>query len=190
MKHNRMKGISMIGKKQKEVKDKTEKKQKKKFALTEKKSIDIAFNILAIFCIALFSMAIVQKSFQNDTFYTIKIGQLIRQNGIDYLDHFSWHDNLPYMYPHWLYDVIISLIYDFMGGFTGIYISTLILSACLGFVIFIANKKISKNQLISFFLTIAQMYLLGDYIAARAQLVTFILFVLTIIFIEKLLEKP
>ena len=180
----------MIGKKQKEVKDKTEKKQKKKFALTEKKSIDIAFNILAIFCIALFSMAIVQKSFQNDTFYTIKIGQLIRQNGIDYLDHFSWHDNLPYMYPHWLYDVIISLIYDFMGGFTGIYISTLILSACLGIVIFIANKKISKNQLISFFLTIAQMYLLGDYIAARAQLVTFILFVLTIIFIEKFLEKP
>lgn len=180
----------MIGKKQKKVKDKTEKEQKKKFALNEKKSIDIAFNILAIFCIALFSMAIVQKSFQNDTFYTIKIGQLIRQNGIDYLDHFSWHDSLPYMYPHWLYDVIISLIYDFMGGFTGIYISTVILSACLGIVIFIANKRISKNQLISFFMTIAQMYLLGDYIAARAQLVTFILFVLTIIFIEKFLEKP
>lgn len=167
-----------------------EKKQKKKFEMTEKKSIDIAFNVLALFCIALFSMALVQKSYQNDTFYTIKIGQLIRQNGIDYLDHFSWHENLPYMYPHWIYDVIISLIFDFCGGFKGVYISTIILSAILGITIYIANKRISKNQLIAFFMTIVQMYLMGDYIAARAQLVTFILFVLTIIFIEKFLEKP
>jgi len=34
------------------------------------------------------------------------------------------------------------------------------------------------------------MYLVKDYLAARAQLVTFILFVLGVLFIEKYLEKP
>lgn len=156
----------------------------------EKKYTTISFYILAIFCIAVFSICLVSKSFQNDTFYTIKIGQLIRQNGIDYKDHFSWHENLPYMYPHWLYDVITSLIYDFLGGFTGLYIATMILSALLGLAIFWANNKVSKNKYLSFVMTLAQMYLLKDYIATRAQLVTFILFVLTIVYIEKFLEKP
>lgn len=156
----------------------------------EKKYTIIAFNILAIFCIALFSIAIVSKTFQNDTFYTIKIGQLIRQNGIDYQDHFSWNENLPYMYPHWLYDVITSCIYDYLGGFTGIYIVTMILSAILGITIFIANFKVSKNRYLSFILSLIQMYLIKDYVTARAQLVTFILFALTIIYIEKFLEKP
>jgi hypothetical protein len=171
-------------------KDKTKVNTKVTDADKEKKYTTISFYILAIFCIAVFSICLVSKSFQNDTFYTIKIGQLIRQNGIDYKDHFSWHENLPYMYPHWLYDVITSLIYDFLGGFTGLYIATMILSALLGLAIFWANNKVSKNKYLSFVMTLAQMYLLKDYIAARAQLVTFILFVLTIVYIEKFLEKP
>lgn len=174
----------------KNEKPKTEKQKKTKKKLTEQEQINIAFNILAIFCIGLFSAAIVTKMFQNDTFYTIKIGQLIRQNGIDYKDHFSWQSNLPYMYPHWLYDVIISLIYDYCGGFAGIYASTVVLSVILGITLFYADKRVSKNRVISLFMAIAQMYLMTDYVAARAQLVTFILFALTIIFIEKFLESP
>ena len=170
-------------------KESTIKKKKKKLNEKEVKTLKIAFNILALFCIIIFSMSLVQKTFQNDTFYTIKIGQLIRTNGIDYIDHFSWH-NLPYLYPHWLYDVITSLVYDFAGGFAGVYGLTVILSAILGITTYLANKKISKNEVVSFVLTMGQMYLMGDYIAARAQLVTFILFELTIIFIEKFLEKP
>lgn len=170
-------------------KESTIKKKKKKLNEKEVKTLKIAFNILALFCIIIFSMSLVQKTFQNDTFYTIKIGQLIRTNGIDCIDHFSWH-NLPYLYPHWLYDVITSLVYDFAGGFAGVYGLTVILSAILGITTYLANKKISKNEVVSFVLTMGQMYLMGDYIAARAQLVTFILFELTIIFIEKFLEKP
>ena len=47
------------------------------------------------------------------------------------------------------------------------------------------DKKLLKNQSISFIITIGVMYLIRGYIAARAQLVTFILFVLTIYFIER-----
>ena len=173
------------------IKEKLEESAKiKKKQEVDKKALNIAFTILAIFCIAIFSFAIAEKAFQNDTFYTIKIGQLIRTNGIDYMDHFSWHENLPYMYPHWLYDVIISLIYDFCGGYTGIYISTIILSITMGILLYFTNKKISKNQVISFVITLGQMELMKAYIAARAQLVTFILFILAILLTEKFLEKP
>ncbi len=176
-------GKEKLIKKKKEV-------SKKDSGSKDKKSLNIAFNILAIFCIAIFCISVVPKGLQNDTFYTIKIGQLIRENGIDYQDHFSWHENLPYMYPHWLYDVIISLIFDFAGGYTGLYISTMILSVILGVLLYFTNKKISKNSLISFVLTIGQMEIMREYIAVRAQLVTFILFVATLLLIVKYLEKP
>lgn len=174
-----------LTKKNKDLKNDTKAKKNK-----DNISLGIAFNVLAVFCIIIFCISVVPKAFQNDTFYTIKIGQLIRQNGIDYKDHFSWHENLPYMYPHWLYDLIMSLIFDFAGGYTGLYLSTIILSVILGVLLYFTNKKISKNAVISFILTIGQMELMRDYIAARAQLVTFVLFVATILLIVKYLEKP
>lgn len=186
----------MFRKKQIEKKEQTKQKlfdkmkPKEKLTDKDKKIIKITLNLLAVFCIALFCMSITPKSYQNDTFYTIKIGQLIRENGIDYKDHFSWHENLEYLYPHWLYDVLTSFVYDYAGGFTGIYIITMICSSLLGITIYWANKKICKNDVTSFIFTIGQMYLIKDYVAARAQLMTFVLFALTIIFIEKFLEKP
>ena len=144
------------------------------------------FNVLAIVCIIIFSFAISPKTLQNDTYYTISIGEHIMENGVDGIDPFSWTD-LKYTYPHWLYDVSIYLIYSF-GGMTGIYISTIILSCILGVLLYITNNKINKNPLFSFILTIGVMFLLRDFIAARAQLVTFILFVLEILFIECFLD--
>jgi len=84
------------------------------------------FNIIAVILIILFAISISPKTLQNDTFYTIKIGELIVKNkNIDMLEHFSWHSNLKYTYPHWLYDVIIYLIYN-IGGMFGIYIYQLV----------------------------------------------------------------
>lgn len=147
------------------------------------KNKKIKFNILAICLIILLAFAISPVTMQNDTYYTIKIGEEIIQNGIDMQDHFSWHENLPYTYPHWLYDVMIYLIYSF-SGFAGIYISTVVLSSILGVLVYYINNKLSKNNFISLIVTLLVLYLLKDFIAARAQLVTFILFTLTILFIE------
>lgn len=156
----------------------------------EKKTIDknsIRFTIMAVVLIAIFCFAISPVTLQNDTFYTIKIGEHILQNGIDMKDPFSWHENLQYTYPHWLYDVVIYLVYS-IGGQVGIYISTIVLSIALGLTMYLVNTKLTKNKLTSFVLTIGAMYLLRNYIAARAQLVTFILFILTVYFIEMFLE--
>lgn len=152
------------------------------------KQTKIAFEILAIICLILLAIAITPKVFQNDTFYTIKIGQSIRQNGIDYKDHYSWHKDLKYLYPHWMYDVITSYIYDYCGGFQGLYIATIALAVFLGIALYYTNKKITKNQVIALLISMFQLYFMGNYTAARAQSITFPLFVLTILLIEKLLE--
>ena len=155
----------------------------------KKREIDytsIRFNVIAVLLIAIFCFSISPKTLQNDTFYTIKIGEHILENGIDMKDPFSFHE-LKYTYPHWLYDVGIYLIYN-IGGHAGIYTSTIILCMALGILIYFTNVKLTKNKLTSFIITIGSMYLLRGYIAARAQLATFILFILTIYFIEQFLE--
>ena len=162
----------------------------------EEKNTNIKFSILAIICIIIYSFALAPVSLQNDTFYTIKIGEHIIENGIDMQDPFSWHEDLPYTYPHWAYDTAVYLIYHLGeisgiadGGMIFIYLSTAILSCVLGVLVYVTASKVSKNKLLSFFLTIFVMSLMADFIAARAQLVTFILFVLTILFIENFLEN-
>ena len=149
------------------------------------------FNVLAIFCILIFSFALTPITFQNDTYYTIKIGEhIVETKQIDMQDPFSWHDNLPYTYPHWAYDVGTYLIYNLgentgIGGFCAIYIATAILSMILGVVLYYTSNKLCKNQVVSFVISMITMFLLKNFIAARAQLVTFILFALTILFIEQ-----
>ena len=105
----------------------------------------IAFDILAILLIILFAVSVSPKSLQNDTFYTVSVGNLILENGIDMQDHFSWHEGLPYTYPHWLYDVIMAQIYN-LGGWTAIYISTCILASILGICIYKINSRLTKNN--------------------------------------------
>lgn len=165
-------------------KEKHEKNENKKGILNSK----WFFGIVAIILIAIFCIAMTPVTLQNDTFYTIKIGEQITKTGIDMQDHFSCHEDLAYTYPHWLYDLITYYIYAAFG-MTGIYVTTCILSVLLGISLYIVNTKIAKNQLISFILTVTVIYILRGYIAARAQLVTFILFVWIIFFIEMFLKN-
>lgn len=178
-------------------KDKLDNKKDKETITNEKsiKTNKIKFNILAIFAIIIFSIALTPVTFQNDTYYTIAIGKDIVETGtIDMKDHFSWHEDLEYTYPHWLYDVGTYLVYQLgenigIGGFTAIYILTVILSITLGLVIYMACVKISKHHITSFLITMGIMYLLKNFITARAQLVTFILFALTVLFIEEFIAS-
>lgn len=154
--------------------------------------------IISIIIIAFFAYSITPKTFQNDTFYTIRIGEHIIKNtnkvtdllpwngGLDMKEPFSWHENLPYTYPHWLYDVATYVIYN-INGFQGLYYATCALAIILGLVIFGVNKKLNKSTIGSFIMTIASLYCLKNFIAARAQLLTFILFALTYFCIEEFL---
>ena len=153
----------------KDFEENKENKKNSKLKNIMKKEININMNftIVAIILIAILCVCITPVTFQNDTYYTIKIGELTKNNGIDMMDHFSWHEDLSYTYPHWLYDFCTYLIY-FLAGFKGIYITTCILSAILGVSIFLVNSKLTKNKSISFLVSLGAVYMLQDYIAARA----------------------
>lgn len=163
------------------------------------KIIKIIMEIISIVVIVIFAYSITPKTFQNDTYYTIKIGEHIQNNvnnisellpwnkGLDMQDPFSFHEDLPYTYPHWLYDLATYKIYC-INGFQSIYIATCVLSIVLGLSIYLVNKKLNGNTIVSFIITIASLYCLKGFIAARAQLVTFILFILTIFGIEQFIK--
>ena len=161
----------------------------KKFFKKIKEKKNIISESIILILIAFFSFSVAPKTFQNDTYYSVAIGNLIMENGIDMKDHFSWHEDLPYTYPHWLNDILIAFAYN-VGNWEGIYVLVCLMSVALGLSIYIVNKKLNKNQWISFAVTIGAMYLLKDYVAARAQLSTFIIYVWVIYFIEKFIENP
>lgn len=146
------------------------------------------FVIFFLIWICIFGIGLVRKTLQNDTFYTIKIGELIINNGIDMMDHFSFHKNLSYTYPHWLYDVFIYLVYKFFG-FGGIYASSIILFIILLFLVFKTNRKITDNYSVSAFATCICALAVSGFATARAQLVSFLVFVLQIYFIESFLKN-
>ena len=144
------------------------------------------FNYIFLLWITIFAIGLVRKTLQNDTFYTIKIGELIFKNGIDMMDHFSFHI-LPYTYPHWLYDCFIYLVFK-TGGYLGIYISSISLFIILLFIVFKTNSKISGSQIMAAFTTFICALSIASFVTARAQLVSFIMFALEIYFIESFLK--
>jgi len=148
---------------------------------------DMKFNILVIVTIICLSIVLTTRTLQNDTFYTIKVGESIIENGLDMKDHFSFHQGLEYTYPHWLYDVGIFLIYEFFGMF-GIYVLTIAFTLILLSAMYITTKKIIKDKYIAYALVTLLSLMLKPYITARAQLVTYIIFLMILYFLEKLKE--
>ena len=60
----------------------------------------------------IFSISIVEKHMQNDTFFTIATGNYILENGYDNLDHLTWHKNLNFYKLRWGFDVLVALIFN------------------------------------------------------------------------------
>lgn len=141
------------------------------------------FSILII----VFVISIVNKEFQNDTFFTIAIGENTIQNGISEQEQLTWHENLKFTNPRWAFDVTIATIYN-MFGFYGIYTFVLIISSLIALSLFNILLYKKNNTLISFILVLAVMYFSKDALSARAQIISYLMFVLEIFFIEKILE--
>lgn len=153
----------------------------------------IKFDIIVVIAIIFLAAAFIPKSLQEDTFYMIKVGEYICQNGMgvvaERIEPFAWHEGMIYTYPHWLLDIIFYLIYN-VFQFTGIYVFTVIFGIIIYLLVYITNVKVCKNRIISAIITLATIYLFRGYITARAQIVTYFCCILTILFIERFLENP
>ena len=172
----------MIKKKDKKVKKKKE-LSKEEITRNRKK-----FALFFMIWICVLGIGFVRKTLQNDTFYTIEIGELILDNGIDMMDHFSFHENLAYTYPHWLYDVFIYLVY-MIFGYNGLYASSIGLFLLLLLIVFKTNRKITDNYTVSAFATFICALAVSGFATARAQLASFLVFALQIYFIESFLKS-
>ena len=149
----------------------------------KKKYFIVSFIIIIVLCIITTPIVL-----QNDTFYTIKIGDFIIHNGIDMFDHFSIH-TLPYTYPHWLYDCLIYLIYS-ISGFTSLYIFNIVCFISLIALIFYFNNKNVNSKVLAIIFTIFSIFSLSFDMVTRAQVISYIIFILEYIFITNYLKKP
>ena len=149
---------------------------------TNKKNV-LLFSIL----IAIFTIGIVPKQFQNDTFFNISIGKYILENGIDMQEHFSWISGLSYTYSHWIFDIIIYLLYK-IGNFTGIYIFTILFSILINITLFNLLNKKSNNSIISFIITLITAYFTSSCYTARSQIISFLCFIIEIYCLEKFVD--
>ena len=156
-----------------------------------KQKTKLKFNLIIILMIILFAIATIPKTLQEDTYYMIKVGEYISANGMqviqERIEPFSWLDGMKYTYPHWLLDIIFYLIYN-IYDFLGIYIFVLIIGILTYMLIYYTNIKVGKNNIISAIITVISIYLMQGFITARAQIITYICCILTVLFIERFIE--
>ena len=143
--------------------------------------------IASIILIIIISILSVSKEFQNDTFYLIKVGETILTKGIDFKDHFSFH-NLPYQYPHILFSIIVYIFYD-LFSLTGLYILTIIFTIILAISMYYINIKNSKNQIMTTAFTLIFIIAINGFLTLRAQIVSYIIFIFEYYFLNKLITR-
>ena len=151
----------------------------------KKKSRIIIFIIfITILCISLS-----YKSFDsnNDLFYFLRLGKDIFKDGIKLVDNYSFISGLFYTQPHWLYSIFIYSIYH-LFGFFGLYVCSILLFICLSLIIYFILLEVSKNSLFSFFITSLSILVLPPFMICRAQVLSTILFILEIYFINKIIK--
>ena len=146
--------------------------------------------LLIVFSIAItiFSIGMVYKTFQNDTFFNIAIGKHILENGIDMKEHFCWvEEDLYYTHSHWIFDIVIYLLYNSFG-FTGIYVATIIFTVSTSLALFLFLCKRNRSPVISFFVTMLAIYIVRPCFTARSQIISFVCFIVEIFCLEQYIE--
>ncbi|MBR6613955.1 MAG: hypothetical protein IKK84_04230 [Clostridia bacterium] len=149
--------------------------------------VNIKKNIAPI----LFAIAIVigiiilcPKPMQNDTFWSIKIGEKLVKDGTWEIDPFSMHDGLKYVAHHFFTDVVIYFVYV-LGGFTGLYILEILMALGLAWILYLLNKELCGSKKLSYSMLCMQMVLLTLFISVRAQMISYMLFALELLLLEK-----
>ena len=143
-------------------------------------------SVVIVFLI--YILTICPRTMQNDTFWSIKVGEKIANEGIFGLDNFSMHDDLYYVAHHFLTDILIYLVHG-LAGFTGLYALEVILAFIMAGLLYLLNKEISDNNFISLIMLFLQLIVMSMYIAVRAQMISFILFELELIFLERYIKN-
>lgn len=149
---------------------------------------NIIIQIVIILLISIVTISVVKKTQkQADIFFSIAVGDRIEKYGFEEEDKLVWHEGLRYIYLRWGFDVIVNNIYDSFGldGIQVFVVSFSILQMILYY--FILNS-ITKKKIFSAICTLLIIPRLSEEFVGRAQLLSFVLFIIEYYCIEKLVE--
>ena len=133
-------------------------------------------------------ISIVEKTFfQNDLFFSLSLGKRILEYGFEKNDYLTWNENLRSIYLRWGFEVIITIFYNLLD-YLGIYLFAVILAISIGLTYFYVLKKITNKNILSFICTIVFMKYISSSLVARAQIISFLLFLIEFYCIEELLK--
>ena len=62
--------------------------------------------------VLILTIPLIDKTFQNDTYFTIPTGNYILENGINDVEPFTWHEDLKFTKLRWGFDIIVAGIYN------------------------------------------------------------------------------
>ncbi len=153
----------------------------KKIELNKERIINCI--LLIIICIVAFS--VVGREFENDTFFTIAVGRKILSQGFYTDETFTIHEGLKFGNVKWAFDVMITTIYN-LCGFSGIYVFTIIVAMIVALSIYNVLKKEGVSKYLAFFTTVLIIFLIGEALTSRAQIVSYVILVWELYFVGRL----
>lgn len=142
---------------------------------------------LCVILIVYFSISIVNKTFENDTYFGIAVGNKILEGGFYTEEDFSFIEGLEYENVRWIFDIIIATVYN-VFNYLGIYVFVMIITAIIGLSIYYILKKENCPKIIALLLTLASIYWAKEVFVARAQILSFLIFIWEYYFLQRLLE--
>lgn len=142
---------------------------------------------ILLFILLMYVFCICPVKIQNDILFDIKLGEKYINQGIGTLDNFSFHKNLNYISQHFMVNIISYLIHN-LWGFKGLYILEIILTSILALLFYKANTIYAKSKGFAYIFTFIQLFLIKYFCSQRAQMYSYILFLLEYIFLEKFLS--
>lgn len=148
----------------------------------------IVIQILIILLISIATCSVVEKEhIQSDTFFSIAVGNRIVEHGFEEEDQLVWHEGLRYIYLRWGFDVVVNAIYDSFG-LDGIQVFVVTLSVLQMLLYYFILNKFTKNKVLSCIGTLLMIVPLKSEFAGRAQLISFLIFIIEYYCIEELMK--
>ena len=120
----------------------------------------------------------------SDTFFLIKTGEHIVENGVPHINPFIIHKNFSIIVQQWLFDVGIFHTYNALGNF-GLFLFVLIAFVCTVFMMYNFLKLFTNNTIITKFTTFMFGFLIFGYQTARPSCVSIILFITLLYCLEQ-----
>ena len=150
----------------------------KKKTLNERNLLRIVFGILLLFL----TVCVVNPRFQNDTYYIIKLGEQVLDSGIDLADHWAWSAQLINTYPHFLFNLILAVLYR-TAGLAGIYVFELIVVYIFALSLYFITEKVYDKvagktdttlyPVVGLIVSAIVLLTFSTFMAARPQMLTY-----------------